>query len=127
MPITLVTVGASGTSGGGSIPWENPVTINMNNSNGTIDLGSYSTVSFRVKNPSQINLSNGIDGYWYGLIILSDGEYSFGNEVIFAYNNLPPTVSINNRVDVYSIHCVETNQGKKYLATYGFDYSTINI
>ena len=128
MPITLILAGGGGGGApSGTIPWANPVSLNMGNSPGTIDLSLYSTVSFRITNPGTITLTNGTNGYWYSFVILSDGEYGFTNEVVFAYNNLAPTPSINGRVDAYSIQCVNTNQGTKYLATYGFDYSTISI
>ena len=113
--------------GGGGITGESPATINMNNINATIDLSSYSTLSFRIKNPAQITLSNGTNGLWYTFVILSDGSYSFTSEIQFPLNNAQPVPSSSGRMDIYSFHCITTDQGTKYLATFGYDYSGMTI
>lgn len=118
---------SGGGGGGGGISGANPETINMNNINATINLSSYSTTSFRIKNPAQITLSNGTNGLWYTFVILSDGSYSFTSEVQFPLNNTQPVPSSSGRMDIYSFHCITTDQGTKYLATFGYDYSGMTI
>ena len=113
--------GSSGNNG------ESPETIDLNNSNTTINLSSYPTTSLRLKNPAQITLSNGADGVWYTLAIVSDGSYSFTSEVRFPLNNAQPVPSSSNRIDVYSLHCINTTDGLKYLATFAYDYSGVTL
>jgi hypothetical protein len=105
----------------------NPVTLNLENSNSTINLSLYKTTSFRIKNPAQITLSNGTNGVWYTFVIVSDGSYSFTSEIRFPLNNSQPVASASGSVDVYSFHCVNTTSGLKYLATFAYDYSEVVI
>jgi hypothetical protein len=116
-----------GGGGASGITGASPVIINMNNINATIDLSLYTTTSFRIKNPAQITLSNGTNGLWYTFVILSDGSYSFTSEIQFPLNNAQPVPSSSGRMDIYSFHCITTDQGTKYLATFGYDYSGMTI
>lgn len=116
-----------GGSGGGGNSGEDPQTIDLSNTNATIDLSTYSTTSLRVKNPAQITLSNGSDGVWYTLAIVSDGTYSFTSEVRFPLDNAQPIPSANTRIDVYTLHCINTTDGLKYLATFAYDYSGVTL
>ena len=116
-----------GGSGSGGNSGESPETIDLSNSNTTIDLSAYSTTSLRLKNPAQITLSNGTDGVWYTLAIVSDGTYSFTSEVRFPLNNAQPIPSSSDRIDIYSLHCINTTGGLKYLATFAYDYSGVTL
>lgn len=120
-------LGGSGGGGSGTSSSENPETIDLINTDTTIDLSSYPTTSLRLKNPAQITLSNGTDGVWYTLIIVSDGTYSFTSEVRFPLNNAQPVPSSSNRIDVYTLHCINTTDGLKYLATFAYDYSGVTL
>jgi hypothetical protein len=103
----------------------NPVTLNLNNTNSTINLANYNTSSFRILNPAQINLTNGLNGMWYTFVIKSDGAYSFGSEIRFPLGQSTPNVSANGDVDIYSMHCIVANGVTRYIATYGFQYTNV--
>ena len=90
-------------------------------------MSTYSTTSLRIKNPAQITLSNGTDGVWYTLAIVSDGTYSFTSEVRFPLNNAQPVPSSNTKIDIYTLHCINTTTGLKYLATFAYDYSGVTL
>jgi hypothetical protein len=114
-----------GGSGGGN-SGQNPETLNLSNTNSTIDFSNYSTTSFRIKNPAQMTFTNGVDGTWYTLAIISDGSYSFTSEVRFPLNNAQPVPS-SGTVDMYSLHCIDTVSGTRYLATFAYDYSGVTL
>lgn len=109
---------------------ETPLAIDLDlqNTNTIIDLSLYNKIrSFRIKNPAQISLSNGLNGAWYTLIIISDGNYSFGSDIRFPLNNAQPIPSANGKIDMYSLHCINSTDGLKYLATFAYDYSGVTI
>jgi hypothetical protein len=104
---------------------QNPVTLNLANTNSTINLANYATTSFRITNPAQITLSNGIDGMWYTLAIKSDGTYSFTSEVRFPLGNIQPAPSASGSIDVYTLQCIKIGATTKFIATFAFGFDEL--
>jgi hypothetical protein len=120
--LSFITIGAAENT---NIGPQNPVSLNLNNLTTTINLANYATTSFRITNPAQISLINGINGMWYTFVIKSDGAYSFTSEVRFPLGQSSPNVSAVGDVDVYSMHCVVNGGTTKFIATYGFGFTSV--
>jgi hypothetical protein len=118
----FITIGAAENT---NIGPQNPITLNLNNTNTVINLANYATTSFRILNPAQISLLNGINGMWYTFVIKSDGAYSFTSEIRFPLDNSQPNVSASGKVDIYSMHCVVSGGITRYIATFGFQYTDL--
>lgn len=97
-------------------------TIDKNNSESeNIDLSIYSTNCFKIQNPGYINLINGVEGRWYTLLIVSDGNYRFGSNCNFPLQNAQPIPSAIGHIDIYSFICINS----KFLSTFAYGYVNI--
>jgi hypothetical protein len=92
-----------------------------NATTGDIDVSLYATNCFRINNPGFLNLTNGVEGRWYTLLVVSDGAYSFGTNCRFPLENAQPIPSASGRVDIYSFVC--TNG--KFLSTFAYGYTGV--
>ena len=124
---SIGSAGASLISNGNNFTWFNInggsiQTINRDNAtSGDINLGLYTTNAFKIENPGYLNLTNGMEGRWYSILVVSDGTYNFGTNCRFPLENIQPIPSVAGQVDIYSFICVNG----KFLATFAYGYTGV--
>lgn len=124
---SIGSAGSSLISNGNNFSWFNInggsiETINRANATtGDINLGLYNTNAFKIENPGYLNLTNGMEGRWYSIIVVSDGIYNFGSNCRFPLENVQPVPSVAGQVDIYSFICVNG----KFLATFAYGYTGV--